>query len=170
MHNVSTNFAKTLVWKHEYDVKLWRYKQRTPNTYGHHIPLSEIPHEIFLRTPLYTRNSSCIALLWLHHNHKMSINYHKIGWVSRHQSVGRWLIFYVFYGKNILTKLVGYRQPTCLCVEMKFVVGNISLSSELYSLSWSCFMWGRHNCVRKQCLVLHVHCCGSCMVNTEYST
>jgi len=126
------------------------------------------PHDIFLRTPLYTRNSSCITLLWLHH--KMSISYHKIGLVCRHQSPGRWLIFYIFCGENILTKLVGYCQPTCLCVKMRFVVGNISLSYELYPLSWSCFMWGRHNCVRKKCLVLHVHSCRSCMVSTEYST
>jgi len=26
MHIVSTNFAKTLVWKHDDDVKLWRHK------------------------------------------------------------------------------------------------------------------------------------------------
>jgi len=32
MHIVSTNFAKTLGWKHEYDVKLWRYKECSPNT------------------------------------------------------------------------------------------------------------------------------------------
>jgi len=31
-----------------------------------------------------------------------------------------------------LTKLVGYQQPTCLCVKMEFVVGTISLSCELY--------------------------------------
>jgi len=37
----------------------------------------------------------------------MSISYHKIGLVSRHQSVGRWHSFYVFCGENILTKLVG---------------------------------------------------------------
>jgi len=97
MHNVSINFAKTLVLKHKYDVKLLRQKQRTPNTNGHHMPLNEISHEYFLRTPLYTRNSSCIKLLWLHHNHKMSISYHKIGLVSRHQSVGRWLTFYVLW-------------------------------------------------------------------------
>ena len=69
-----------------------------------------------LRTPLYTRNSSCITLLWLQHNHKMSISYHKIGLVSRHQSVGRWLLFCVFCGKNILTKLVGYHQPILVSV------------------------------------------------------
>ena len=69
----------------------------------------------------------------------MSISYHKIGLVSLHQSVGRWLIFHAFYVKNILTKLVGYHQPTCLCVKMEFAVENISLSCELYSLSWSCF-------------------------------
>jgi len=37
-------------------------------------------------------------------------------------------------GKNILMKLVGYQQPTCLCVKMEFVVGTISLSCELFSL------------------------------------
>ena len=31
---------------------------------------------------LHTRNSSCITLFWLHHNHKMSISYHKNGLVS----------------------------------------------------------------------------------------
>ena len=32
MHIMSTNFAKTLVWKHGNDVKLWRHKQRTMTT------------------------------------------------------------------------------------------------------------------------------------------
>ena len=36
-------------------------------------------------------------------------------------------------------KLVGYQQPTCLCVMMEFVVGTISLSCELYSLSKAAF-------------------------------
>jgi len=40
---MSTNFAKTLVWKHEYDVKLWRHKKRTPNTNDHHLSLNEPP-------------------------------------------------------------------------------------------------------------------------------
>ena len=53
MHIISTNFAKRLVWKHEYDVKLWHHKQPTPNTNDHHMPLNEKPpHENFLRTPL----------------------------------------------------------------------------------------------------------------------
>ena len=43
MHVVPTNFAKTLVWKREYDVKLWRHKQRTPNTNDYHMPLNETP-------------------------------------------------------------------------------------------------------------------------------
>jgi len=29
-------------------------------------------------------------------------------------------------------KLVGYQQPTCLCVKMEFVVGTISISCELF--------------------------------------
>jgi len=49
---MSTNFAKTLVWKHEYDVKLWRHKDCTPQTNDHHTLLNEPPHENFLRTPL----------------------------------------------------------------------------------------------------------------------
>jgi len=53
MHIMSTNFAKTLVWKHGNDVKLWRDKQRTPNTNDHHMTLNQNPpHENFLRTPL----------------------------------------------------------------------------------------------------------------------
>jgi len=40
---------------------------------------------------LHTRASSCITLLWLYHNHKMSLNYHKNGLVSSHQTVGSWL-------------------------------------------------------------------------------
>jgi len=48
-------------------------------------------------------------------------------------------MFYVVCSKNILMKLVGYQQVTYLCVKMEFVVGTISLSCELYSVSWSCF-------------------------------
>jgi len=36
-------------------------------------------------------------------------------------------------------KVVGYQQPTCLHVMMEFVVGTISLSCELYSLSKAAF-------------------------------
>jgi len=36
-------------------------------------------------------------------------------------------------------KLVGYQQPTCLCVKMEFVVGTISLSCELCSFSKAAF-------------------------------
>ena len=81
-----------------------------------------------------------ITLLWLHHNHKKSISYHNNGLVSSHQSVGRWFIWKkLLCSKNILRKLVGYQQPTCPCVKMEYVVGNILLSCELYSLWWSRF-------------------------------
>jgi len=43
--------------------------------------------------------------------------------------------FYVLCSKNILLKLAGYQQLTCLYVKMEFVVGTISLSCELFSLS-----------------------------------
>jgi len=36
-------------------------------------------------------------------------------------------------------KLIGYQQPTCLCVKMDIVIEKISFSCELYSLSWGCF-------------------------------
>ena len=52
MHTMSTNFAKTLVWKYGNDVKLWRHKQCTPKTNNHHMTLNQPPHENFLRTPL----------------------------------------------------------------------------------------------------------------------
>ena len=82
----------------------------------------------------------------------------------------RWkmIYFYVLWSKNILMKLVGYQQPTCLCVKMEFVVGIISLWSELYSISWSCFR-SPGSCTIvyvKWCFDLHVECCGSCMVST----
>ena len=38
---MSTNFTKTLVWKQDYDVILWRHKQRTPNTNDYPMPLNE---------------------------------------------------------------------------------------------------------------------------------
>jgi len=44
---MSTNVAKTLVWKHGNDVKLWRHKQRTPNTNDHHMTLNQSPPIIF---------------------------------------------------------------------------------------------------------------------------
>jgi len=37
-------------------------------------------------------------------------------------------------------KLVGYQQPTGLCVKMEFVDGITSLSCELYSLSKVAFV------------------------------
>jgi len=43
VHIMSTNFAKTLFWKQDYDVKLWRHKQRTPNTNDYPMPLNEAP-------------------------------------------------------------------------------------------------------------------------------
>jgi len=43
--------------------------------------------------------------------------------------------FYVLCYKDILKKIVGYQQPTCLCVKMEFVMGTILFSCELCSLS-----------------------------------
>jgi len=38
-HGVSSDFAKTLVWKREHDVILWRYEQRTSSNNDNHAPL-----------------------------------------------------------------------------------------------------------------------------------
>jgi len=40
---MSTNFPKTLVWKHEYNIKLWRHKESTPSTNDQHMSLYETP-------------------------------------------------------------------------------------------------------------------------------
>ena len=64
MHIMSTKFPKTLVWKHDYDVKLLRHKQRTSNTNDHHMPLNETPHENFLRTPLPQRQTLFARTIW----------------------------------------------------------------------------------------------------------
>jgi len=64
-------------------------------------------------------------------------------------------------------KLVGYQQPTCLCVMTEFVVGTIALSCELCSLSETAFVHVRYG---KRYFDLHVQCGGSCMVSTEFST
>ena len=61
---MSTNFAKTLFWKHEYDVKLQRHKERTPNANDHHMPLYENPHENFLRTPLNYAHKEYVCTLF----------------------------------------------------------------------------------------------------------
>ena len=34
---------QNVIWKHGYDVKMWRHKQHTPNTNDYHMPLREIP-------------------------------------------------------------------------------------------------------------------------------
>jgi len=40
MHILSTNYCRTLLWKHDYDVKWWCHKQSTPNTNVHYMPLN----------------------------------------------------------------------------------------------------------------------------------
>jgi len=42
MHVVSTNFAKMLICKREYDVILWRHKQHLSSNNCHYTPLLNI--------------------------------------------------------------------------------------------------------------------------------
>jgi len=66
--------------------------------------------------------------------------------------------FFVFCSKNILRKLVGYQQPACPCVEMECVVGTVSISCELYSLSWSCFRACGADTIAYGKMVFHFTC------------
>ena len=68
MHVRSTNFAKTLVWKQDYDVKLWRHKQRTPNTNDYPMSLNETPPWKFTvyATGILTRLSDNLLKLECH--------------------------------------------------------------------------------------------------------
>jgi len=52
-----------------------------------------------------------------------------------------------------LTKLLGYQQPTYLCIKMEFFHVNCSLLTFVQLFS---FMRGRHNCVREA--VFHFTC------------
>ena len=72
------------------------------------------PYPIHAADGYYIRDSSCITLLWLQHNHKVCVATTK-------------------------RKLVGYQNLSCSCVRMEFVVGAISLSCELFSVSRSYF-------------------------------
>ena len=86
---MSTNFAKTLVWKQDYNVILWRYKQRTPNTNDYPMPLNETPHEKFLRTPLDVSVESFTQAVYLNCNFakwllKYAITYYAFVLKNRH--------------------------------------------------------------------------------------
>jgi len=42
MHIVSTNFAKTLDWKREFNIAVWRHKQRIPSNNDRQTPLVKL--------------------------------------------------------------------------------------------------------------------------------
>ena len=92
---------------------------------------------------------SCITLLWLHHNHKISISDHKNGFiVSCHQSVGRWFMCFVvriFWWNQLAIKslLVSVSRWNSWLEPFRFHVNCF------HFLKLLSFMWGRHNCVRK---------------------
>jgi len=44
---MSTNLAKTMVWKQDYDIKLCRHEQLTSNKNDHHLLLNENHMKIF---------------------------------------------------------------------------------------------------------------------------
>ena len=62
-------------------------------------------------------------------------------------------------------KLIGYQQPTCLCVKMEFVVGNISLLCELFSLSEAAFV---HVGPEQLCMENGVSICMCSAVEVEW--
>jgi len=82
---MSTNFAETLVWKQDYDVKSWRHKQRTTSTNDYPMSLNETPtwkfsayatdHDVWQRAStsnarLFAKKLHCIELqikiVWNH--------------------------------------------------------------------------------------------------------
>jgi len=72
---MSTNFAKTLVWKQDYDIILWRHKQRTPNTNDYPMPLNELPpmkiFSAYATVGKCTTRGTCRKFRkWLVFNHK----------------------------------------------------------------------------------------------------
>ena len=70
---MSTNFAKTLVWKQDYDVILWRHKQRTPNTNDYPMPLNETPPmKSFYVRHCFEDSDFWKSCTWLH-NHSFII-------------------------------------------------------------------------------------------------
>jgi len=78
----------------------------------------------------YTCDSSYITLLLLHH--KVFVCYHKNGLVIVTNLLADGYLKNLLCSKNSLTKIVGYQQPTCLCVRIAFVVGTISLSCSCF--------------------------------------
>jgi len=92
----------------------------------------------------YTRNSSCITLLWLHHNHKMPISYHKNGLVSSHQCVGRWLIFMCFVVKIFWRNYLAINSLLVFVSRWNSFMCIVFTSVQLYS-----FVSGSRNCVRE---------------------
>jgi len=130
------------------------------------------PHPIHAADGHCTRNSSCITLLWLHYNHKMSISYHKNWLVSSHQSVGRGLFFMCFVVRifwrnylainNLLVSVSRWNlwlEPFCFHVNCVHFLGVVFVHVGPAEL-----------CLENLYFVLHVQCCGSCIVSTEYST
>ena len=71
MHIVSTNFAKTLVWKHEYNVKLWpdvtntaRQMQMTTICYWMKPPWNFSAHPTDLICTFQILKSFCATKIW----------------------------------------------------------------------------------------------------------
>jgi len=90
---------------------------------------------------------SCITELWLHHNHKISVGYHKNGLVSSQQSVGIWSIFMCFvvriFWRNqlaIKSLLVSVSRWNSWLEHFAFM-WMVFTFVELFT-----FMWDGHNC------------------------
>ena len=114
MHIMSTNFAKTLVWKHGNDVKLWRHKQCTPKTNNHHMTLNQ--------TPLWKFSAYATASV----THDRSENLHWKNftysvWYDKFTIQNSWMVFNVFIEKNLM-KFVQKLQILCSTEVLIFTV------------------------------------------------
>ena len=102
----------------------------------------------------YTRNSSCITLLCLHHNHKMSISCHKNGLVSMVTNPLADGLFFMCFAVRIFWR--NYLAINSLLVSVSLCQDGIR-DWKRFAFMWIVFTfvelflftWDRHNCVRK---------------------
>jgi len=80
-----------------------------------------------------------------------------------------YFFFNLLCSKNILTKLVRYQQPTCLCIKMEFVETFRFLVNCIHFRTAVFVHVGSAQLCTENGVSFYM-CCRSCMVSTEYST
>jgi len=159
MHIVSTNFAKTLIWKQEYDFQVWHHKQQTRNRNDHYMPLNELL--LPWKVPVYaTASVGCTNEIFVE---QKSANRLSKGWKALPYRI-----------KNCVrraAKLGLLEQQTSLLIAMKF----LSLRSANISLIHTVALhtrslgppWTKQRCkaLKKRTVSLEKKARGDCLVN-----